>query len=88
MTILADAYCPSQRGSNENRNGLLRQYLRKTDLSLTNPVRLTAIVQEVKCRPVASPRMEDSRGDLSSRQRCVGRLKPPGVPPPEETKNF
>lgn len=47
-----DAYCPWQRGSNENTNGLIRQYLpKKTDLSLTNPTRLAEIVAELNDRP-------------------------------------
>ncbi len=58
----ADAYCPWQRGSNENSNGLLRQNLpKKTDLSLTSPTRLAAIVDELNRRPRQALGVEDSR---------------------------
>jgi len=47
-----DAYSPWQRGSNENTNGLLRQYFpKKTDLSLTSPERRQAIVDQLNQRP-------------------------------------
>ncbi len=47
-----DAYSPWQRGSNENTNGLLRQYFpKKTDLSLTSPERLQQIVDQLNQRP-------------------------------------
>jgi IS30 family transposase len=47
-----DAYSPWQRGSNENTNGLLRQYFpKKSDLSLTSPEQLLEIVQELNNRP-------------------------------------
>lgn len=47
-----DAYCPWQRGTNENSNGLLRQYLpKKTDLALVSPQKLAAIVEELNHRP-------------------------------------
>ena len=50
--FFCDAYCLWQRGSNENTNGLLRQYLpKKTDLSLTDPARLSEIVAELNDRP-------------------------------------
>ena len=40
------------RGTNENTNGLLRQYLPKsTDLNLTNTTRLEEIVTELNNRP-------------------------------------
>jgi transposase, IS30 family len=48
----ADPYAPWQRGSNENINGLLREYLPKgTDLSKTSPARLQAIADELNDRP-------------------------------------
>jgi transposase, IS30 family len=47
-----DAYCPWQRGSNENANGLLRQYLpKKTDLSRHSPEQLLTVVDELNRRP-------------------------------------
>jgi IS30 family transposase len=50
--FFCDAYSPWQRGSNENTNGLLRQYFpKKTDLSLTSPQRLLAIIEELNHRP-------------------------------------
>lgn len=47
-----DPHSPWQRGSNENTNGLLRQYFpKKTDLSLTSPEQLLAAVDELNHRP-------------------------------------
>jgi transposase, IS30 family len=47
-----DAYCPWQRGSNENSNGLLRQYLpKKTDLSQHHADHVQAVVNELNSRP-------------------------------------
>ena len=47
-----DPHSPWQRGSNENTNGLLRQYFPKsTDLSGYKQKRLEAIAQEINTRP-------------------------------------
>jgi IS30 family transposase len=48
----ADPYAPWQRGSNENTNGLLREYLPKgTDLRPYTPAQLQAIAAELNNRP-------------------------------------
>ncbi len=50
--FICDAYTPWQRGSNDNTNGLLRQYLpKKTDLSIHTPNQLQAVVNELNGRP-------------------------------------
>jgi transposase, IS30 family len=47
-----DSHSPWQRGSNENTNGLLRDYFRKgTDLSAHSPEHLLAVENELNNRP-------------------------------------
>jgi IS30 family transposase len=52
QVYFADPYAPWQRGSNENTNGLLREYLPKgTDLRAWPPAQLQAIAAELNDRP-------------------------------------
>jgi len=53
MTVyFCDPHSPWQRGSNENTNGLLRQYFpSKADLSLHSAAHLNAVARELNNRP-------------------------------------
>jgi IS30 family transposase len=68
----ADAHSPWQRGSNENLNGLLRQYFPKgTDLSQWSQEHLDSVAQELNDRP------RKVLGDLTPHQamRRLGHTK-------------
>jgi transposase, IS30 family len=63
-----DSRSPWQRGSNENANGLLRDYFPKgTDLSTHAPHHLLAVENELNNRPRL---ILNGRSPLSCSRRC------------------
>lgn len=52
MVFFCDAHSPWQRGSNENMNGLLRDYFPQgTDLSIHTTKHIARVAAEVNDRP-------------------------------------
>ena len=57
-----DPHSPWQRGSNENANGLIRQYFPKgTNLNVHSPERLDEVAAKINARPRESRSWEPSR---------------------------
>ncbi|WP_349361544.1 IS30 family transposase [Cryobacterium sp. PH31-O1] len=57
-----DPHSPWQRGSNENTNGLVRQYFPKgTNLNLHSPERLAEVAAKINARPRESRNWEPSQ---------------------------
>lgn len=75
-----DPHSPWQRGSNENTNGLLRQYFPKgTDLSVHSAEHLAEVAAELNERP-------RKRFDWDSPAQVLDRLLSPPTEPTVATK--
>src|SRR3954454_19656766 len=68
--FFCDAHAPWQRGSNENANGLLRDYFpKRTDLSVHTAQDIQAVAHELNHRPRKTLALDPSSRPLPSRLR-------------------
>ena len=68
MQVYCNPHSPWQRGSNENTNGLLRQYFpKRTDLSQRAQAYLDEAADQFNTQPPADPRLEHPQ-----RKRILG----------------
>jgi IS30 family transposase len=75
-----DPRSPWQRGSNENTNRLLRQYLpRGTDLSLHSQAKLSAIARQLNERPPKDLALSNPSRQVRG-MCCSDQLNPPPQP--------
>ena len=71
QVYFCDPQSPWQRGTNENTNGLLRQYLpKKSDLSLWNQEQLNEIAMRLNQRPRKTLSFRTPAEVLSSSVAC------------------
>ena len=75
-----DPHAPWQRGSNENTNGLLRQYFpKRTDLNVYGPEHLRAVEDELNARPRLV--LADHTASAPARPALPERRRPPAHRP-------